>query len=106
MSASNKQVSGYGGILRWLEPITGLLLVIGGVKAIIRHKFYLHSFVYHGVVADFGGFLMLLGAFLFFRGRASRKRGWVNWTVLDKVVGAIVGLGILYFIVIRFVSIM
>jgi hypothetical protein len=102
--AWNKDLSGY--IWPWLEPIIGVLLVFGGVKTIIKHEFHDHSFAYHGIVADIAGFLMLLGAFLLFRGRAWRKRGWVNWTVLDKVVGVIVGLGILYFILMRFVSIM
>jgi phosphate/sulfate permease len=104
MSAWNKDLSGY--IWPWLEPILGVLLVIGGVRTIIRHEFHDHRFDYHGAVAVFAGVLMLLGAILLFRGRAWRKRGWVNWTVFDKVVGAIVGLGILYFIVMRFVSIM
>jgi len=104
MSAWNKDVSGY--VWPWLEPILGALLVFGGVKTIIKHEFHDHSFVYHGAVAVFAGVLMLLGAFLLFRGRVWRNRGWANWAVIDKVVGAVVGLGILYFIVMRFVSIM
>jgi len=80
-------------------------LVFGGIKTILNHEFHDHRFVYHGAVADFAGVLMLLGAYLLFRGRAWRKRGWAYWTVLDKVAGAIVGLGIVYFIVMRFVSI-
>lgn len=80
--------------------------MFGGIKTIIAHEYRYRMWVYHGAVADFAGVLMLLGAFLLFRGRAWRKRGWNNWTILDKVVGAIVGLGILYFIVMRFVSIL
>jgi hypothetical protein len=102
--ALNKNLSGY--IWPWLEPVLGVLFVFEGVKTIIKHEYHDHLFVYHGVVADFAGVLMLLGAFLLFRGLAWRKRGWVNWTVLDKVVGAVVGVGILYFIVMRFVSIL
>lgn len=104
MSAWNKDLSGY--IWPWLEPVFGVFLVFGGVRTIIKHEFHDHKFVYHGDVADFAGVLMLFGAVLLFRGRVWRKRGWANWTALDKVVGAIVGLGILYFIVMRFVSIM
>ena len=104
MSAWNKDLSGY--IWPWLEPVLGVLLVFGGVRTIITHEYHHKMWVYHGAVADFAGILMLLGAFLLFRGRAWRKRGWNNWTVLDKVVGAIVGVGLLCFIVARFVSIL
>ena len=104
MSAWNKDLSGY--VWPWLEPIFAVLLVFGGVQTIIKHEFHDRSFVYHGPVAVFAGVLMLLGAFLLFRGRVWRKRAWANWVVLDKVVGAIVALGILYFIVMRFISIM
>jgi hypothetical protein len=103
MSAWNKDLSGY--IWPWLEPVLGVFLVFGGAKTIIKHEFHDHSFAYRGAVADFAGVLMLLGAFLLFRGRVWRNRGWVNWTVLDKMVGVIVGLGIMYFIAMRFVSI-
>jgi hypothetical protein len=102
--AWNKDLSGY--IWPWLEPLFGFLLVISGIKTVIKHEYHDHSFVYRGVVADFAGVLMLLGAILLFRGRVWRKRGWANWMVLDKVVGAVVGVGILYFIVMRFVSIL
>jgi hypothetical protein len=104
MSAWNKDLSGY--IWLWLEPILGVVLVFGGVKTIFTHEYRYRMWVYRGAVADFAGILMLLGAFLLFRGRVWRKRGWDNWTILDKVVGAIVGLGILYFIAMRFVSIL
>jgi len=104
MSAWNKDMSGY--IWPWLEPILGAVLVYGGVKAIITHEYRYRMWIYHGAVADFAGVLMLLGAFLLFRGRVWRNRGWDKWTIVDKIVGAIVGLGILYFIVMRFVSIM
>ena len=100
----NKDLSGF--FWPWLEPIIGVLLVFGGIKTIIKHEYHDHGFVYRGIVADVAGVLMLLGAFLLFRGRVWRKRGWANWTVLDKVVGAIVGVGILYFIVMRFISIL
>jgi hypothetical protein len=104
MSASNKNVSGY--IWPWLEPLFGALLVYDGVKTLVTHDYRYRMWHYHGITADFAGVLMLLGAFLLFRGRAWRKRGWENWTVLDKAVGAIIGLGGLYFIVMRFVSIL
>jgi hypothetical protein len=104
MSVWKKDLSRY--IWPWLEPIIAVLSVYGGVKTIIKHEFHDRSFVYRGAVADFAGVLMLLVAFLLFRGRVWRKRSWENWTVLDKVVGAMVGLGVLYFIVMRFVSIL
>jgi hypothetical protein len=104
MSVWNKDLSGY--VWPWLEPILGVFLVFSGIKTIITHEYRYRMWVYHGVVADCAGVLMLLGAFLLFRGRVWRKRGWENWNVLDKVVGAIVGVGMLYFIVMRFVSIL
>src|SRR5215813_408648 len=104
MSVWNKDLRGY--IWPWLEPLFGVLLVIAGVKIIIAHEYRYRAWVYHGAVAELAGALMLLGAFLLFRGRAWRNRGWEKWTVLDKVVGAIVGIGILFFIVQRWISIL
>lgn len=104
MSAWNKDVSKY--IWPWAEPLLAVGFVYLGTKTIITHEFRDRSWTYHGLTADFAGVLMLLGAFLLFRGRVWRKRGWANWTVLDKVAGAIVLLGVLYFIVLRFASIL
>ena len=104
MSAWNKDLSGY--IWPWLEPLLGAFFVFEGIKTIIAHEYRYRMWVYHGVTADFAGVLMLLGAFLLFRGRVWRRRGWNNWTILDKVVGAVVGAGFLFFIVMRWVSIL
>lgn len=89
-----------------LEPILAVVFVVSGIKTIITHEYHDHSWGYNGVTAEFAGVLMLLGAFLLFRGRAWRKHGWTNWTILDKGAGAIIGAGILFFIVMRFVSIL
>jgi nitrate reductase gamma subunit len=61
---------------------------------------------YHGAAAEFAGILMLLGAYLLFRGRLFRNRSWNQWTVLDKLVGAIVAIGFLFFIVQRWISVL
>ncbi len=63
--------------------------MFSGIKTIITHEYRYRMWVYHGAVAELAGILMLLGAFLLFRGRVWRKRDWVNWTVLDKFVGAV-----------------
>jgi hypothetical protein len=103
-SSWNKDLSGY--IWPWLEPLLGAFLVYAGIKAIVTQEYRYRMWIYHGVTAEFAGALMLLGAFLLFRGRVWRKRGWSNWTILDKIVGGIVGVGILFFIVMRWVSIL
>lgn len=104
MSAWNKDISGY--VWPWLEPVLGAFLAYCGIKTIITHQYRYHLWVYHGATAEFAGVLMLLGAFLFFRGRVWRNRGWDKWTVLDKSVGALVGVGVLFFTVQRWISIL
>jgi hypothetical protein len=104
MSAWNKDMSSY--IWPWLEPVMGAFLVFAGFRAIIKQEYRYHMWIYHGAIAEFAGVLMLLGAFLLFRGRVWRKRGWENWTRLDKAVGAVVGAGILFFIVQRWIAIL
>ena len=73
MSVLNKDLSGY--IWPWLEPIFGVLLTYSGLKTVITHEYRYRMWVYHGATADFAGILMLLGAFLLFRGRVWRHRG-------------------------------
>jgi hypothetical protein len=104
MSVWNKDLSRY--IWSWLEPAMGILLFIDGVKTVVTHEYRYRFWAYHGAVAQFAGVLMVLGAFLFFRGFAWQNRGWDNWTVVDKVVGSIVGLGILFFIILRWIPIL
>lgn len=104
MSAWKKDMSGY--VWPWLEPVLGVFLVCCGIKTIITRQYRDHLWIYHGVTAEFAGVLMLLGAFLFFRGRAWRNRGWDKWTVLDKSVGAVVGVGVLFFVGQRWISIL
>ena len=99
-----KDLSGY--IWPWLEPLMGVFLVYAGIKTIVTQEFHQRMWIYHGAMAEFAGALMLLGAFLLFRGRVWRKRGWNNWMLLDKVAGVIVGGGLLFFMVMRWIAIL
>ena len=104
MSDWNKDLSSC--IWPWREPVLGVALVFGGVRTILTHEFHDRTWAYHGFTADFAGVLMLLGAALLFRGRIWRKQGWHTWIVLDKIIGAIVGAGVLYFIAQRWISVL
>ena len=103
-SVWKKDLSSY--IWPWLEPVLGVIFLIDGVKTIITHEYRYRMWIYHGATAELAGILMMLGAYLLFRGLIWRRRGWSNWSILDKVVGACVGSGFLFFVALRWIAIL
>jgi hypothetical protein len=104
VSTWNKDLGPY--VWPWLEPVMGVFFLVYGVRTIITQQYRYRTWVYHGAVAELAGVLMLLGAYLLFRGRVWRKRGWENWNVVDKIVGGIVGVGFVFFIALRWIDIL
>jgi hypothetical protein len=104
LSIWNKDFGPY--VWPWLEPVMGVFLLVCGVRTIITQEYRYHMWVYHGAMAELAGVMMLLGAYLFFRGKVWRRRGWENWSLADKVVGGIVGAGMVFFAVLRWIDIL
>ena len=79
----------------------GALFLYMGIKAIFTGELHLKRLVFHGVTCYVGGGMMVLASYLMFRGRIYRKR---EWTSSDRIIGAFAGVGLLLFIVLRWVD--
>ena len=91
-------------IWSWLGPVLGLLLVYGGIKAILREELRYRLWIYHGVAAIIGGVGMLFWAYLMFR--AGTLLGKRTWNKLDIAIGICSGMIFLGFLVSRWIDVL
>jgi hypothetical protein len=88
----------------WLGPVLGVLLIYGGIKAIIKEELHYRLWVYHGVAAIIGGVGMLLWAYLMFR--AGVIIGKRTWNKFDIMVGVCAGVIFFGFLVSRWIDVL
>ncbi len=89
-------------IWSWLSPLFGVLFVYGGIKTIITKQFHYRYWVYHGLIAEVGGIMFLMWAYIMFRGSYWKKR----WNPIDIVIGICAGVLSLGFLVLRWIDIL
>lgn len=79
----------------WLGPVLGVVLIYGGIKAIITEDLRYRPWVYHGAAAIIGGIGMLLWAYVMFRaGFIIKSRKWNNFDLVAGIGAVIILLGL------------
>lgn len=87
---------------RILGPLFGVLLLYGGIKTMVTKQYHYRSWIFHGTTAEMGGIMLLLIAYLMFRGCFWTKK----WNPFDVGVGICAGVIFLGFLALEWTDIL